>query len=62
MPTVLGGLAEFQRELTPHISGGRSSSGLRKALGKPISPDPMGRAAGNHQQAGSGLNHRQRRE
>src|SRR5262245_23878019 len=37
----LGGLAEFERELTPHISGGRSSSGLRKALGKPISPDPM---------------------
>ena len=27
--------------LSPHISGGRSSSGVRKALGKPISPDPM---------------------
>jgi hypothetical protein len=29
---------------------------LRSALGRPISPDPM-RVAGNHQQAGSRLNH-----
>src|SRR5262245_46196385 len=49
MLTVLDGLAEFERELTPYINGRRSSSGLRSALGRPISPDPM-RVAGNHQQ------------
>src|SRR5262245_18965874 len=40
MLTVLDGLTEFERELTPYINGRRSSSGLRSALGRPISPDP----------------------
>ena len=62
MLTVLGGLAEFERELTLHISDRGSSSGLRKALGRPISPDPMALSQATISRLAAALNHRQHRE